>query len=296
MMSRTLLRNTVRIEVVKSDGTVNVGTGFFYAFEDKNRTSSIPVIVTCWHVVSDGATGALFFALASTNWPARTQDHFTIALPQFDKYWIRHPDTNVDLAVMPLAPLIRLLKEQGKFLDVAPIGESLIPSDEELPKYGVFQEVKFIGYPIGIWDEKNNLPVVRRGMTATDPVIDYNGRTEFLVDAAVFPGSSGSPVFIANEGLNFFDGGLYSGSRVSFLGIMYGVYQYTSEGKAEIITIPTAFDIKTKTAIPANLGIVVKAKRLADFKGVFDQIERTLQEMTKKAPEGNGPPASNPQH
>ena len=100
---------------------------------------------------------------------------------------------------MPLAGIMQVLKEQGKHLDYAPIHANLIPSQAELAKYGVFQEVKFVGYPIGIWDEKNNLPIMRRGMTATDPAIDYNGRGEFLVNAAVYPGSSGSPVYIANE-------------------------------------------------------------------------------------------------
>ncbi len=159
--------------------------------------------------------------------------------------------------------------------------EALIPTETELPKYGVFQEVKFIGYPIGIWDEKNNLPVARRGMTATDPAVDYNGRAEFLVDAAVFPGSSGSPVYIANEGMNFFDGGLYAGSRIRFLGILYALYQYTSEGRIEIVTIPTAFDAKVKTQIPANLGLVIKAERLNAFKGVFEQLVKTQEEAAK---------------
>jgi hypothetical protein len=285
MMSRALLHNTVRLETIKPDGA-HVGTGFFYAFTDEKRTSSIPVIVTCWHVVSSSAVGRIYFALGSSNAIARTQEHFTMQLPAFEKYWIRHPDASVDLAVMPLAPLMRTLERVGKNLDFAPIGPNLIPTAEELPKYGVFQEVKFIGYPIGIWDEKNNLPIVRRGMTATDPAIDYNGKSEFLVDAAVFPGSSGSPVFIANEGMNFFDGGLYSGSRVRFLGIMYAVHQFTSEGKVEIVAIPTAFDAKAKTLIPANLGLVVKAHRLAEFMTVFEELTKIQEKMANQGIEG----------
>jgi hypothetical protein len=39
----------------------------------------------------------------------------------------------------------------------------------------------------------------------------------------------------------------------------------------------------------------VKAKRLGDFKGLFDQIAKTLQEM-EKAPGGSGTPTANPQH
>jgi hypothetical protein len=201
---------------------------------------------------------------------ARSQDNFPLILPQFEQIWIQHPDTNVDLVVMPLAPIFRTLEAQGKTVDFVPMGEDLIPSQAELSKSGVFQEVKFIGYPIGIWDEKNNLPVIRRGMTATDPTIDYNGRGEFLIDAAVFPGSSGSPVYIAEEGgrVIITDGGAatFGGLQFKFLGILYAVKEYDSEGKVNIVTIPTAFDVKIKTGIPANLGLVIKANRLADFK------------------------------
>jgi len=43
-----------------------------------------------------------------------------------------------------------------------------------------------IGYPSGLWDTKNNLPIVRKGITATTPYFDYNGKREFLVDIAAF--------------------------------------------------------------------------------------------------------------
>lgn len=36
----------------------------------------------------------------------------------------------------------------------------------------------------------------RRGITATNINFDYNGKKEFVIDAACFPGSSGFPVFI----------------------------------------------------------------------------------------------------
>jgi hypothetical protein len=44
-------------------------------------------------------------------------------------------------------------------------------------------------------DSANNLPIVRKSITATHPSIDYRERREFLIDAACFFGSSGSPVF-----------------------------------------------------------------------------------------------------
>jgi len=287
LLSRKLLHNTVRIEVLKADGKSGVGTGFFYDVYDSDKKSGIPLIVTCWHVVSNSTVGRLFFAQGSSNTLARVQDHLTAVFPQFERNWIRHPDTNIDLAVMPIAPILRTLQAQGVKLDSAPINQLLIPNESELAECGVFQEVKFIGYPIGIWDEKNNLPIVRRGMTASDPIVDYNGRTEFLIDAAVFPGSSGSPVYVADEGARLVSekrGLRFAGPRIKFLGILYAVHQYTSEGKVEIVTIPTAFDVKVTTLIPVNLGLVIKSTRLNDFNRVFDEIGKIQEELAKKKP------------
>lgn len=59
------------------------------------------------------------------------------------------------------------------------------------------ESVEFIGYPEGLYDSVNCLPIARRGMMATLGYIDYEGKPEFLIDATVLTGSSGSPVFMA---------------------------------------------------------------------------------------------------
>jgi len=49
--------------------------------------------------------------------------------------------------------------------------------------------------------QKNNLPIVRKGITATTPYfLNYNGKREFLVDIAAFARfHSGSPIFVTRE-------------------------------------------------------------------------------------------------
>ena len=120
-----------------------------------------------------------------------------------------------------------------------------------------------VGYPDGIWDEFNNQPIIRRGITATHPKNDFNGKNEFLIDAACFPGSSGSPVLILYQG-GYVDkkGNLnWGGSRVMLLGIMYAGPQHTAEGNISFAAIPKAY-----TSIPNNLGLVIKSSRLMEFK------------------------------
>ena len=53
-----------------------------------------------------------------------------------------------------------------------------------MSELSAIEEIIMIGYPVGIWDSANNMPIVRKGITATRPDIDYEGRKEFMIDAA----------------------------------------------------------------------------------------------------------------
>ncbi len=70
-------------------------------------------------------------------------------------------------------------------------------------------EIFLLGYPAGIYEENNTSPILRQGVIATDPTMEFsvnqNLRREFqlpstipgfLIDANVFPGSSGSIVIL----------------------------------------------------------------------------------------------------
>ena len=273
-LSHLLLHSTVRIVAIKANGKAAVGTGFFYSIRDVSGQSTngfIPLIVTCKHVIADSFIVRLDCALGSSNSFARSENHFPVTVPS--AMWIGDPDTNVDLTVLPIASLLEELEKQGKILDSAPLDNRLIPGTNELKALKAFQEIYLIGYPIGLSDELNNLPIVRRGITATDPSVDYDGRKEFMIDAAVFPGSSGSPMLTAEEGIISSGGMLgFGGSRVRLLGILYGGPEFSADGKVEIKTIPTAFDVSAKTDIPMNLGSVIRASRLDDFQSVFSEI------------------------
>ncbi|MEB0261247.1 MULTISPECIES: hypothetical protein [unclassified Mucilaginibacter] len=87
----------------------------------------------------------------------------------------------------------------------------------------MLEEILMVGYPNGIWDQINNKPILRRGITATHPNFDYNGQKEVMIDTACFPGSSGSLVFIFNEhGYQDKKGNITLGSsRVYLLGVLF---------------------------------------------------------------------------
>lgn len=120
------------------------------------------------------------------------------------------------------------------------IAPEFIPSVDDLEELDALEEVIFIGYPYGIWDTKNLLPIVRKGITATSIGLDFQGENQFLIDASVFPGSSGSPVFIYDKG--FYtkkDGYTIPKNRLLFVGILSRVFYKKNKDDIEIISEPT---------------------------------------------------------
>jgi len=60
-------------------------------------------------------------------------------------------------------------------------------------------DVLFVGYPNSYSDAMHHLPVVRTGTIASLPMLNFDGAPTFLIDAQIWPGSSGSPVYISAE-------------------------------------------------------------------------------------------------
>jgi hypothetical protein len=133
-----------------------------------------------------------------------------------------------------------------------------------------------VGYPIGLWDEVNNLPLIRRGITASHPAIDFRGRSECVIDAACFPGSSGSPVLIVNEGMVVSKKGMNVGSsRVIFLGVLHSGPILEADGTISVQEIPTQNTLASSTKVMIHLGYVIKAKEL---RVLGEHIKEVLKE------------------
>jgi hypothetical protein len=68
---------------------------------------------------------------------------------------------------------------------------NLLPTNLQLD---VGEDVFVMGYPLGIYDEIYNLPVIRGGTISSAYPIPWNRRPYFLIDANLEEGTSGSPV------------------------------------------------------------------------------------------------------
>ncbi|MFZ7230474.1 hypothetical protein, partial [Avibacterium avium] len=141
-------------------------------------------------------------------------------------------------------------------------------------------ELFMVGYPNGLWDEINNQPIVRRGITATDPKLDYNGKKEFLIDAACFPGSSGSPIFQYTEGAKSDIHGItfYPGGYLKLLGVLYAGPMFGIDGNIQIKEIPTSTIPIAHSRIPMNLGLVIKIEKLLEMKKIL--MKEIIRPMT----------------
>ncbi len=265
-----LFFTTVRILAETPDG-VSIGTGFI--FSHTKNDSSYAFIVTNKHVVKDSKKGRIIFHKADDKKPSG--DAIEVNVEEFDKFWVGHPSEDIDVTIGPFGDLYEEMKKRNQEIFFRAVPSDLIPTGEKLKEIDAFEQVIFIGYPTGLSDTFNNTPISRTGITATPVILDYEGKKSFLIDASVFPGSSGSPVFIYNPGSHpDKKGGLVAGTRILFVGILTRMLYQEEEGRVEF------------KEIPSNSVPYIKSKRSIDLGLVFksDTILETIDEYLKTRP------------
>lgn len=253
-IAEKLLYSTVKINAISQGNIISTGTGFYSTF---NRTSDscLPVIITNKHVIKRADTINIKCHIKdqNANKPSGNLVNINISL---NGIVINHPDKNVDLCAISFAAVIN----GGTDIFNSIIEMDLIPDESEWEMLDAIEEITMTGCPNGLSDDTNNLPLVRRGITASDPSKLYNGRQEFVVDMACFPGSSGSPVFLYNP-MGYFDkhsGSYQIGSvRLKLLGILYAGPRINQRGQIVLDT-----GLKFEIATMMHLGYVIRSSEL----------------------------------
>ncbi|OBU15040.1 zinc chelation protein SecC [Photobacterium aquimaris] len=266
-VAETLMHTTVRLECKLKDGNASTGTGFFFSFK-LDGDQHIPVIVTNKHVIENSEIGSFVLTKSDAEGKPLLGQVERVVLNGFENLWVKHPENDVDLAVFPMAPLFREAESKGVKFFTPPLQDELVANEEMLADLSGLENITMIGYPNGIWDEKNNMPIIRKGVTATSPKNDYNGLPIFVIDCACFPGSSGSPVLIFDQG-GYMDarGNMnLGGNRIILLGALFAGPQHVAQGEIQTINVPLKQVPISLSKIPNNLGFVVKAQKILDFK------------------------------
>ncbi len=252
--------STIRLEVTGPSG---LGTATAFLFQYEWNGKMLPVLVTNKHVLAEAKQVRFFFTLREGSQP-KIGERLDVTLEDVTSAWHGHPEGTIDVAVMPIAPIVEKAHAEGKSLFLRMLPNSLVPSRDQISELDAIEEVLFVGYPSGIYDTHNLMPIARRGTTATPPQLDYGGQPVFLVDASVFPGSSGSPVLICNTGGYSTKKGFRFGTRVLLLGMIAEVAFRKEHGKIDFVSIPAANVPVVTTREMLDLGIVYKSSTIVD--------------------------------
>src|SRR5439155_11154025 len=95
---------------------------------------------------------------------------------------LKHNSPGSDLAVVPVGCVLNELEQSGRPVFFRSITPTLIPTQTAIDDLAAVEEVTFVGYPSGLYDEHNATPLVRRGITATPPWNNFQGQPAFLID------------------------------------------------------------------------------------------------------------------
>lgn len=242
-----------------------VGTGFFWTFPVEG--GEVSLVITNKHVLEGANEIAIRFQEVGPNGERAlgAGREVQIGFPEFQP--IPHPDETVDLVAFPIGPCLNRAKTAGWTPWFISLSRAELPTADELEALDAIVDVLMVGYPNGIHDPANNLPVTRRGITAVPPWVNYQGRTDLLCDMAVFGGSSGSPVFVSQTGAwtSRKGGTMLGGNRLFLLGVLYAGHCRSEEGAITRTEVPTAFVDRVVVQQMINLAICVKAERVAEL-------------------------------
>jgi hypothetical protein len=230
------------------------GTGFVHAVDTDQGT--VHCLVSNKHVLSYARNLTIRMLRGDGSGVPVVGSASEITIPDADQFVVGHPDEGVDVAIMPLSPVLQTLADEGTpayFRAVTPAMCLDAARERELDS---IEEVLFVGYPNALFDPENYTPIARRGTTATPIRLNYRGEPAFLVDATVFPGSSGSPVCLYDSGIyRSREGGTVMGSRLMFLGVMAAVHT-AQVGGSPATALPA--EMAVYMTAPMNLGMVYK--------------------------------------
>jgi V8-like Glu-specific endopeptidase len=258
---KKLLYSTVKIDVDMGDGTEKTGTGFIFNGAEIDGTNKFaPILISNKHVLDKTSSRISLHFIKNDGGKPVAGNKVIVDFNSPENVVVEHSDENVDIAAIRLGSTFDELAKNNPIY-FSNLDRSAIPTTEELLDFDALEELVFIGYPNGIFDAYNLIPVIRRAVTATPLQLDYEGEPMFLIDGSVFPGSSGSPVFLVNLQSYKEKGVLIVGQRILLLGVLASVYMNSSTGEIIKSSNPDSVTVDT----PNNLGKVFKWEAVSEL-------------------------------
>lgn len=220
-LNEAFLKSTVLVTFATASGGQSAGTGFL-VFREVETGKGHVLLVTNKHVLPPEGSEVSVDIRVVTKTGERPEVR-TVRVPlvgRDGKYLpnVRlHPDAGCDVAAINVTEQVVGEKIEATWLPV-----DLLASAERLKNEDITvgDEIFLLGYPDAIFDVRNASPLLRRGVIASVPLEGYSfnaslrrrfGLAEhidgFLIDASVFPGSSGSLVILKQQPTTLGPGG-----------------------------------------------------------------------------------------
>lgn len=183
-------------------GWVTEASGFFYGYlvkpdADTAKKQYAVFLVTNRHVLA-GRDSIEVRLDPDTG----TGESRSFLIPLKDEHgaetWFALPDTTIDIAVVPInIAFVRSQGLQSQFIlsDTQAKDRAKLKDDGD----SAGETVYILGFPMGITGTEHNYVITRKGSIARISDFLAGAQQTFLIDALIFPGNSGGPVFCGLE-------------------------------------------------------------------------------------------------
>lgn len=171
-----------------------------------------------------------------------------ISLNQADlkQRMLLHQNTNVDVVAIKVDDLIIDIIRNNpnrKFIIGGSLSNDNLPSNSPL-NIDVTSDIIVASYPRGFYDIANKFPIVKSGIISSGWGLHFNNNPVFLIDAQLFPGSSGGLVISKPTNIAMIEGKLMHCNEKQF--VFLGVYS------GEPVQQCAPFDLGDMTIIRRN--------------------------------------------
>lgn len=214
-------------------------TGFFYhrlASADPNQNPQWRKVERTWlvtnrHVVlpkieeKEAIPNAFAFHLRRLKDNVLRWDAISLSQDELAKRARFHTDPGVDVCTIDVFDLLleRAKDALSRYQGWVGVHAGQLPGANNIT-VEVADEAVVIGYPRGFYDGVHLFPIVKSGIIASRWGTPFQGKPYFLIEAKLFPGSSGSIVVSKPQQLAVADGQimLAEEKQFAFLGIYSG--------------------------------------------------------------------------
>ena len=225
--------------IVKAQGIQEIaqGTGFFYNVIDTLKSNAWSKINGIWlitnrHIVlqkdfmnRESLPELFTFYMRKLGDSSLLWEPIQLSANELRKRLKIFEDSTIDVVAIDVQDLLMKKTMSDKsVIQWQGVSKNDLP-DENPQNIQVTDDVSIVGFPLGFYDNLNLFPIVKTGSIASRWGFGYNGNPYFLIDAKLFPGSSGS--IVISKPANFMvdtSGTLFSSKskQYIFLGIYSG--------------------------------------------------------------------------